>query len=126
MTWAEMAISSLAAARTVISEHPRASASRSYYAAHVALAEQLLSTGYVPPDGRQTQPHLSQSKLIKEKLSASLGVTTTKRLVAAFSRLYTRRIDSDYKRTVTIDRGTALDSLRDAASILRAFKIGEV
>ena len=126
MTWAEMAQSSLNAARTVASEHPRASVSRSYYAAHVALTEQLLGLGYVPPKGRQTQPHLQQSKLIKENLTVDFRAKVIKHLVAAFSRLYTRRIDADYKRTVTIDRRTALDSLRDAASVLRLFQVGEI
>lgn len=109
----------------VASEHPRPSVSRSYYAAHVALTDQLLGAGYVPPLGRQTQPHLSQSKLIKEKLTKRFGAIATKRLIAAFSRLYTRRIDADYKRTVTVDHRVALDSLRDAAAVFQLFKVGE-
>ena len=125
MTWAQMARSSLNVAKLVVSEHPRTSVSRSYYAAHVALAEQLLGNGYIPPTGRQTQPHRDQSKLIKEKLNGVFGANATKRLGAAFSRLYARRIDADYKRTVTVDRGTAVDSLRDAASVLQLFKVGE-
>jgi len=125
MTWDEMAASSLAAAKVLVSDYPRASASRSYYAAHVALTEQLLNVGYVPPERRQTQPHMQQSKLIRENLTPTLGTIATKQLMAAFSRLYNRRIDADYKRNVTVDRSTALDSLRDSAAVLRAFRVGE-
>ena len=39
------------------------------------------------------------------------------------SRLYSRRIDSDYVRRVTIDRAIALESLRDANSVLRALGV---
>jgi uncharacterized protein (UPF0332 family) len=125
MTWAEMAVSSLAAAKKLLSDHPRASASRSYYAAHVALTEQLLKVGYVPPKGRQTQPHAGQSGLIRKKLALSLGAVATKQMTAAFSRLYSRRIDADYNCNVTVDRSTALESIRNSASVLRAFKVGQ-
>lgn len=91
----------------------------------MALTEQLLKAGYLPGKGRQTQPHASQSKLIKEKLGASLGPKAAKRLAAVYSRLYQRRLDADYKKTVSIDRRIAVDSIRDAASVLRRFKVGE-
>lgn len=98
--------------------------SRAYYAAHVALAKELIANGYVPPIGRQTQRHRDQSVLIRRYLKA-LKPATQKRLVATFVRLYARRIDADYKRTVMIDRTIALDSVRDAAAAMRTLKTSQ-
>jgi uncharacterized protein (UPF0332 family) len=123
MTWNEMSVSSLAVAQAVSRDHARSAVSRAYYSAHVALAQRLLDEGYVPPAGVQTQPHRDQARLIKRYL-AGLGQAGVRQMVTAFGRLYSRRIDADYKRTVTIDRAVALDSLRDTAFILHVLKAG--
>ena len=41
MTWDELAIDLLKAAKAMLDTHPRSSASRAYYAAHIALAKVL-------------------------------------------------------------------------------------
>src|SRR5581483_12032757 len=115
MTWDLLAFDLLNAAKAMLSSHPRSSASRSYYAAHIALAKALEAKGFVPDPGHSTQQHQRQSRLIGQYLP-HLGPPGVKRLRQTMSRLYSRRIDSDYVRRVTIDRAIALESLRDANS----------
>jgi len=122
MNWKDIAISNLACAKSVIADHPRSSASRAYYAAHVALALKLTAHGYAPPLGRQTQPHREQPGLIRRYLT-SLGAKRQKRLAASYVRMYARRIDADYKRTVKVDKEAALDLVRDAAAAMRALGV---
>lgn len=122
MNWSEIATSSLSSAKAIWKEHPRSSVSRSYYAAHVVLAGRLVDNGYVPPSGRQTQPHGGRASFIKKYL-VQLSPVAVKRLAMLVGRLYNRRIDADYKRTVTVDSQVALDSLRDAATVLRTLGV---
>jgi uncharacterized protein (UPF0332 family) len=122
MDWKDIAISNLACAKSAIAEHPRSSASRAYYAAHVALALKLTANGYVPPPGRQTQPHREQPGLIRRHLTG-LGANRQKRLAASFVRMYARRIDADYKRTVKVVKTDALELLRDASAAMRALGV---
>ena len=124
MTWDELAIDMLKAAQMLLDTHPRSSASRAYYAAHIALAKTLEAHGYVPQGG-QTPPHKKQKTLIGQYLSG-IGQSNVKELNRLFTRLYGRRIDSDYIRQVTIDRSIARDSIRDASSVFRSLKMPEV
>jgi uncharacterized protein (UPF0332 family) len=124
VTWDELAIDLLQAAKRTLDSHPRSSASRSYYAAHIALAKSLELNGFVSSPGYSTQQHKRQAKLIRQHLT-HLGAVGMKRLIQALSRLYARRIDSDYVRRVTIDRDIALESLRDASSVFVALMVQE-
>jgi uncharacterized protein (UPF0332 family) len=124
MTWDELAIDMIKAAKAMLDTHPRSSASRAYYAAHIALAKALQARGFVPDRGYSTQQHKRQSKLIGQHLG-SLGKQGVKELRQAISRLYARRIDSDYVRRVTIDRQIALESLRDASAVLVVLGVSE-
>jgi uncharacterized protein (UPF0332 family) len=116
MTWNEIGKDHLKAAKMLAKDHPRSSSSRAYYACHVVLTEALTAQGYVPPAGRQTQPHeAKQLELIRRHLSGR-GVRVVRELRRLISRLYTRRLAADYRRTATIDAAVALDSLRDAST----------
>jgi uncharacterized protein (UPF0332 family) len=125
MTWDELAIDLLKASKAMLKSHPRSSASRAYYAAHIALAKVLQQRGFVPGRPYSTQPHLQQSRLIGQFLN-HLGILGIRNLRQLFSRLYSRRIDSDYVRTVTIDQQIALDSVRDASSVFVVLGIVEL
>jgi hypothetical protein len=124
MTWDEFAIDLLKAAKAMLGTHPRSSASRAYYAAHIALAKVLEAHGFVPDRGYSTQQHKRQSRLIGQHLG-HLGPVGVRALKQLFSRLYTRRIDADYVRRVTIDRQIALDSLRDASAVFVVLDVKE-
>jgi hypothetical protein len=124
MSWDEMAIDLLKAAKAMLNTHPRSSASRAYYAAHIALAKALEAHGFVPDHGSSTQQHKRQSRLIGQYLG-HLGLSGIRLIRQAFSRLYARRIDSDYVRRVTIDREIALESVRDASTVFVALGVQE-
>lgn len=124
MTWDELAIDLLKAAKAMLTTHPRSAASRAYYAAHIALAKSLQANGFAPDQGYSTQQHRRQSRLIGQHLG-HLGSQEVRELRQLFSRLYTRRIDSDYVRRVTIDRGIALESVRDASAVFVTLDVRE-
>jgi hypothetical protein len=125
MTWDELAIDMLKAAKALLRAHPRSAASRAYYAAHIALAKALEMRGFVPDRGFSTQQHKRQSRLIGQYL-VSLGARGVREMRQAFSRLYTRRVDADYVRRVSMDRAIALESVRDASAVLAALGVREV
>ena len=121
MTWTEIGLNHLSGAQRTLNYEPRSSVSRAYYAVHVTLAEKLIARGFVPPTNQQTPGHAQQLKLIK-KLFAKEGKNFAKTLKALVNRLYRRRIDADYLRTVTVDRRMALDCLIDAVSVLKSLE----
>lgn len=124
MTWDELAIDLLKAAKSMLEPYPRSSASRAYYAAHIALAKALEQSGFVADRGYSTQQHKRQSRLIGRFLG-HLGGSGTRELRRLMSRLYARRVDADYVRRVTIDRQIALESVRDASAVFVALGIRE-
>lgn len=125
MTWDELAIDLLRAARATLNEHPRSSASRAYYAAHIALAKSLEANGFAPSAGYSTQQHVRQSQLIGQYFGG-LGPVGVRKLRRTISRPYSRRIDADYVPRVTIDQRIALESLRDASAVLNVLGVPEV
>jgi uncharacterized protein (UPF0332 family) len=118
MTWIEIGKSNLKAAKRLVVEHPRSSASRAYYAAHVVLTDALLRSGYIARPNAQTAPHRDQAILIGRHLSGK-GFAVVKELRSLIRRLYAYRIDADYKRTVVVDPSLAKDSIRNASTLFR-------
>ena len=116
MTWVEIGKENMAAAKHLITGQPRSAVSRAYYTPHAVLTDALVAEGYVPLSPRQTPPHSLQAKLIGLHLTW-LGVSGVRRAREIMRRLYGRRIDADYKRTVTTGRATALESVRDASEL---------
>jgi|ERR1700722_15424302 len=122
MTWTEIGKNHLQAAKRTLDEQPRSSASRAYYAAHVVLAEALVQAGCILQPGRQTPAHNAQAQLIGRHLTPQPKV---RELKAAIRKLYTRRIDADYKRTASVDRASALESVRAASTIFQLLGVLE-
>ncbi len=125
MTWDEMAIDMLHAAKATRLSHPRCCASRAYYAAHVALAKALIKKGYKPSPGATTQGHKMQPKLIDQFLG-EMGLKKRRDLKRILARLYRRRLDSDYVPEATVDAGIALESVRDAGAVFVTLGMPEV
>ena len=123
MTWDEIGRDSLEAAKLLreAGRH-RSSVSRAYYAAHYAMTKFFLDNGYTLPPRRNTPPHLRQARLIALHPG---GLSRKQQQVAreVLSRLYNRRIDADYDRRVTIDRTTALESIRDVHDLFKLIGI---
>jgi uncharacterized protein (UPF0332 family) len=122
MTWSEIGKNHLEAAKQAQMDFPRSAASRAYYAAHVVLAEALGKEGCVFESGRQTPKHNDQAALIG-KYFAYKGQKFIAQLRAIFRRLYRRRLDADYSRTVKLDAAILLDSIRDVSSVFRMLDV---
>ena len=122
MTWNEIGQNHLQAARQLVVDHPRSATSRAYYAARVALAEALVNAGYSLPPRRETPPHQQQVMLIGVHLTKR-SVRDVRELRTLMRRLYSRRIDADYKRTVTVDRSVAREAVRDASLVFRLLNL---
>lgn len=116
MTWAEIGKNHLLAAKQAQKEFPRSSVSRAYYAARVVLTQALIDGGWVPVANRETAPHHLQPRLIGQYL-AQRGQRFVRELRALIRRLYDRRLDADYRRTVTVGKSAALDSIREGSAV---------
>ena len=122
MTWTEIGLSHLKAAKRTVDTEPRSSASRSYYAIHVVLAEALNAAGYKFAKLRQTQPHKDQ-KLLIDRYLHGFSQNDLRRLKTAVRQAYRRRLDADYDRRITFSKSMALDSLRDVVTVFRIFNV---
>ena len=122
MTWDEIGKNNLQAAKRTLDDQPRSSASRAYYAAHVVLADALVTAGYPLTPGRQTPPHVAQAQLIGAHLGGR-GPAFVREARAVVRRLYARRLDADYRRTVTVDRAIARESVRDASTLFELLEV---
>ena len=122
MSWTEIGKNHLQAAKATFDAQPRSSASRAYYAAHVVLAEALVLCGCVLTPGRETPPRNRQPRLIGLHF-ADRGAAFVQELRAVIRRVQARRIDADYKRTVTFDRALALESIRDASTVFKLLDV---
>ena len=116
MTWEEIARDHLAAAKSLTRNHPRSAASRAYYAVHAGLTAALTGAGYRPKDNRETPPHEVQAKLIGLHL-AKHGAGQVRDLRWLVRRSYQRRIDADYRRSVSVTGTEARDAIRDASAL---------
>ena|SRR5690348_5627803 len=122
MTWSEIGKNNLQAAKRTLQDEPRSSASRAYYAAHVVLAEALVDAGCRLTAGQQTPPHAAQARLIGAHL-AHRGASFVREARSAIRRLHARRLDADYRRTVTVDRSIARESVRDASTLFELLEV---
>ena len=125
MTWHEIGRSHLSAAKTMVAAHPRSAVSRAYYAAHVVLSDSLAAAGCPLPPDRQTVSHEAQPRSIGVHLLAVLGPGGVRDVRRIVRRLYRRRIDADYRRTVGVTAVDARDAFRDAAVLFAALGVKE-
>ncbi len=119
MEWTEIGLSSLRAAKALRPNQPRSCVSRAYYAAHAVLTGALVGVGgYLPTGARQTPPHHAQAQLIGAHLGSG-GTGFVRELRKVIRRLYARRLDADYRCTVSVDSQMATEALRDASTVFR-------
>jgi len=118
MTWKELAEKNYATARFLFgandSTFERAVCGRAYYAAY-ALVTARLPRATRFPRGWNNPSHATLARQVES--IAGLHEYDRRLLRAALRRLRLRRQDSDYRPGVTVDRGMAWQSLRDADKI---------
>ncbi|HLX59934.1 MAG TPA: hypothetical protein VKX17_01510 [Planctomycetota bacterium] len=123
MNWAQAARDSYYAAQT-LKQRPRSCMSRSYFAAYSAVTQALIDSKRVSfPIGFEGPSHRGLSDLIENHLTYLFARVKIREMKAAIRRLYSARLDADYRISATIGETDARNALRDAYWILRELGI---
>lgn len=121
-TWAELSRESLQAARSLAREgFWRGSINRSYYAAYCAVTGELVKRRVRFARGWNNPAHEQLLSLIEHNLS--LPRESRRRIKTILRLLRHAREDADYRPAIAIDRKLALNSLRDAAVVMKEFGV---
>ncbi len=121
-TWREASVECRNAAKNLLQDgYLRSSINRSYYAAYAALSGRLEGK-VLYKEGRDNPAHADLPVYILRNLDA-LSRQTRFALVKAIGRLWKARVIADYIPATYIDRGIALNALRDANTVLLALEI---
>ena len=136
-TWSEIAVGNKRAAQRLSSSQEfsaaqrlraagyyRSSVSRSYYAAFSAATDVLLKSGAVFPAGYECPPHRDVPVLL-ERHMGQLGRRRLSEVKSAVRRLYSARLEADYRERTRIDEAIARNALRDACTVLRELGVPE-
>jgi len=125
-TWRELSLECQKAAKNLLrgpeqDQCPRSSINRSYYAAYAALAGKLEGK-VVYKEGRENPSHAYLPAYILHNMN-SLSPDARQILKKAIGRLWKARVNADYIPANYSDREMALNSLRDANTVLDALEI---
>ena len=117
--WLELARDAKNAANALVADHPRSCVSRTYYAAFSRVAHELVTIAQLTMQpGREGPSHTGRRNGIRRLVLTSMpNMTQPKRdrLSDLLGRLYTLRIDADYKPSIRVEGRDA----REAVSIMR-------
>jgi hypothetical protein len=120
-SWFDLASDSRRAANRLVSENYRSCLNRAYYAVYSKVTFALAAApGVTFPAGREGPNHPGELGTggIRRLIETSMpGMERSRRvwLSELVGRLYTLRIDADYKPSVAVDAGDA----REAVSIMK-------
>lgn len=114
-TWLDLARDARQAASRLVQEgNHRSAVARAYYSAYSKVAYALVGAGFEMPAGYEGPKH----KRLRPVIETSMPDMDQKRreaLSRLIGRLYTLRIDADYKPSVLVEDREA----REAASIMK-------
>ncbi len=120
-TWFDLARDARTAANRLVSDNYRSCLNRAYYAAYSRVTFALAAApGIAFPSGREGPSHPGEAGTggIRRLIETSMpGMEASRRvwLSELIGRLYTLRIDADYKPSVEVNAGDA----REAVSIMK-------
>jgi uncharacterized protein (UPF0332 family) len=125
-TWLELARDARkAASRLVTEENFRSCVSRAYYAAYSKVTHELTVTaGLTMPADREGPGHGTGRGSIRPMIETSMpNMEGQKRvkLSELIGRLYTLRIDADYKPSVQVEGGDAREALSIMKTVFESF-----
>src|SRR5688572_32017770 len=112
-TWYDVASDARRAANRLVSENYRSCLSRAYYAAYSKVTHSLAATpGVTFPTGREGPNHPGETgvggiRRLIETHMPGMDQRRRVRLSELIGRLYTLRIDADYKPSVEVNAGDA-------------------
>jgi uncharacterized protein (UPF0332 family) len=119
MAWRDLAYEALLAAK-VCTAHPRASVSRSYYAAYSAVAQALVdSKGVRFKSEREGPSHEGLTELVKNHLIQVLNKDVIRQVCRVINRLYQARLDADYFPSRDVNEAIARQARLDAHFVYR-------
>jgi uncharacterized protein (UPF0332 family) len=120
-TWQELATDARKAANVLVTQDRfRSAVSRAYYAYSKVTHELVMTAGLGMPPGRGGPSHARLRPLIETSMPGLLqpGRVALSRLVG---RLYTLRIDADYKPSVQVEAREAREAVSIMKTIFEAF-----
>ena len=125
-TWLELARDARKAASRLVTEgHFRSCVSRAYYAAYSKVTHELTATaGLTMPTDREGPGHGIGRGGVRRMIETSmLSMKPEKRvkLSELIGRLYTLRIDADYKPSVEVEGADAREALSIMKTVFESF-----
>jgi hypothetical protein len=125
-TWLEVARESRTAARhLMLEDNFRSCVSRSYYAAYSKVTHELASSaGLTMPQGREGPHHTGSRGAIRRMVETSMpNMRPDKRgkLSELIGRLYTLRLDADYKPSSTVEGREAREAMSMMNKVFGSF-----
>lgn len=126
VTWLELAREARNSANLLLTqERFRSCASRAYYAAYSKVAHELVATAALTmPTGREGPHHTGKKGAIRPMIETSMpGMDQPKRLRLSelVGRLYTLRIDADYRPSVDLDGRDAREAIAMMKKVFESF-----
>ena len=121
-TWLELARDSRKAAAVLITEDRfRSATGRAYYAAFSKVAHELVATaGLAMAQGREGPSHGSLRRLIETSMP-NMAQGKRVKLSELVGRLYTLRIDADYKPSTEVEASEAREAMSLMKTIFESF-----
>jgi uncharacterized protein (UPF0332 family) len=125
--WLELARDGRKAAASLVGDHHRSCISRAYYAAYAKITHELVVTaGCSMPAGREGPNHPGKlgtggiRRIIETKMP-NMNREKRDKLSEMIGRLYTLRIDADYKPSVSIEGRDAREAISIMNTIFDSF-----
>jgi uncharacterized protein (UPF0332 family) len=121
-TWLELARDARKSANRLVAEDRfRSCASRAYYAAYSKVTHELVVTaGLTMAAGREGPGHGSIRRLIETSMP-NMQQDKRVKLSELVGRLYTLRIDADYKPSVEVEGADAREALSIMKTVFESF-----
>ena len=121
-TWLDLARDARKAANSLLSnDHYRSAVARAYYAAYSKVTHELaVVAGLAMPSGREGPSHAGVRRIIETSMPNMAQVKRVK-LSELVGRLYTLRIDADYKPSTRVEAAEAREAISLMKTIFESF-----
>ena len=121
-TWLELAHDARKAANVLVTEDRyRSAVARAYYAAYSKVTHELVATaGLAMPPGREGPSHARLRPIIETSMP-KMAQKKREKLSELVGRLYTLRVDADYKPSTSVEAREARQALSLMKTIFESF-----
>lgn len=120
--WLDLARAARKSANTLLTEdHFRSAVSRAYYAAYSKVTHELVAIGALPtPPNREGFSHARIRPVIETSMP-NMAQARRDKLSELLGRLYTLRIDADYRPSIEVEGTEAREAISIMKTIFEAF-----